>query len=675
MAYHSAIPRLIHLLKAGINSPDRTSLRNAARQLAELCKQEKMKNENEWLDTIMNEGAVEAIVPLLSLTADVEDPSAYALEDIERDGCFILGLLAVKPELQMRITQLGAIPSFIRLLAQHSTMLRPQPVARRAADAIMALSHENVEVKNLVRELGGIPVLVDLLGALDPKLQRAGAGALRSLAFKNEENKTQIVECGALPLLIQQMLRSEDTGVHYEAVGVIGNLVHSSKKIKLLVLEEGALQPVIGLLSSPCPDSQREAALLLGQFATTDPTETMAKIAQRGAIPPLVELLKSENTGVKEMAAFALGRLAQNSDTQCGGLGPLLDLLESKHHTLQHNSAFALYGVADNEDNISAIIRLGAFQRLLVCAEKLQVQASKVCIQKTIARLEAKLGGRVLIHVVHMMRSSDWLTRRRAVITLARLAPEKEIFNIFVSHRGLDLLMDMLTEGGLEVDFQREVARSVLELTRKISANSTITECTPEQPTKTVYLGEQYVNNPALADVTFLVEGRPFHAHRIALVATSDAFNAMFVGGFREKEINSISIPNIPWDVFKAMMVYVYTGAVDVEPELASALLQASDQYLLDGLKRLCEITLGQNLDLDNVMDTFELAEAFSAPQLGKRCALLALEHYNDMLEDSNPNCFTTASIVMQRMVPHLRVTLLDDTNKMAGGARHSPPA
>ncbi len=41
----------------------------------------------------------------------------------------------------------------------------------------------------------------------------------------------QIVQCGALPVLIQ-MLRSEDAGVHYEAVGVIGNLVHSSQQIK-----------------------------------------------------------------------------------------------------------------------------------------------------------------------------------------------------------------------------------------------------------------------------------------------------------------------------------------------------------------------------------------------------------------------------------------------------------
>ena len=56
--------------------------------------------------------------------------------------------------------------------------------------------------------------------------------------------------------------------ISLQAVGVIGNLVHSSATIKKKVLEEGALQPVVNLLSSSCTDSQREAALLLGQFAT-----------------------------------------------------------------------------------------------------------------------------------------------------------------------------------------------------------------------------------------------------------------------------------------------------------------------------------------------------------------------------------------------------------------------
>ena len=106
-------------------------------------------------------------------------------------------------------------------------------------------------------------------------------------------------------------------GVHYEAVGDVGNLVHSSQGIKRRVLEEGALQPVIGLLSSRCGESQREAALLLGQFATTEP-DFKAKIVQRGAVPPLVEMLSAGDAQLQEMAAFALGRLAQNADNQAG---------------------------------------------------------------------------------------------------------------------------------------------------------------------------------------------------------------------------------------------------------------------------------------------------------------------------------------------------------------------
>jgi len=87
--------------------------------------------------------------------------------------------------------------------------------------------------------------------------------------------------------------------------------------IKRKVLEEGALQPVIDLLSSKCHESQREAALLLGQFATTEP-DFKAKIVQRGAVPPLIEMLRLQDVQLKEMAAFALGRLAQNVDNQAG---------------------------------------------------------------------------------------------------------------------------------------------------------------------------------------------------------------------------------------------------------------------------------------------------------------------------------------------------------------------
>ncbi|XP_065035150.1 uncharacterized protein LOC135671125 [Musa acuminata AAA Group] len=72
-----------------------------------------------------------------------------------------------------------------------------------------------------------------------------------------------------------------------------------------------------------------------------------------------------------------------------------------------------------------------------------------------------------------------------------------------------------------------------------------------------VYLGEQYVNSSTLLDVTFLVEGKCFYAHRIALLASSDAFRAMFDGGDWEKDARDIEIPNIRLEVFELMNLSV----------------------------------------------------------------------------------------------------------------------
>ncbi|KXZ42885.1 hypothetical protein GPECTOR_113g297 [Gonium pectorale] len=699
----------IDVLRSGLTStyptPDKAALRKAAHSLAELCKQD------EYIDEVVSEGAIEVVVPLLNAGAaaareqqhdDAIGASGATLqEELEKELCFILGLLAVKPEYQTRIAQSGALTGLVRLLKEHKlcTITKPQPgsggVARRAADAITNLAHENVSIKNQVREQDGIPPLVALLEAMDVKVQRAACGALRTLAFKNEQNKNVIVEQGALPTLIQ-LLRSEDSGVHYEAVGVIGNLVHSSQHVKLKVLEEGALQPVINLLNSDCPDSQRESALLLGQFATAD-ADTKAKIVQRGAVPALVRMLAMPDVSLKEMAAFALGRLAQNVDNQAGivqlgGLPPLLELLESKHYNLQHNAAFALYGLAENEDNIPDLIREGALQRLEDCKEKLQVQASKDCVQKTINRLEQKLkpdnpnaanlaaAKRALCSMVFLLRSSTKQVQQRAAMSLARLAPDEQLKSIFIDKRGIDVLLDMLMDPAVSHRSHKEAATALLQLTKKLDAHLPVVDQLPQQPgraERSVYLGAEYVNNPTLADISFNVEGRRFFAHRIALLASSEAFRAMFSGGYREKDADSVDIPNIRWPVFEAMMRFVYTGQLDVTQDIAFELLQASDQYLLEGLKRLCENAIAGGLTTESVMATFEYSEQFSAPQLGRRCLLYALEHYDEVFKlYDNPKDRPFYFDCLRRMVPCLKDSLYCGGGPIwDSGAPPPPPA
>lgn len=640
-----------------VDKIDRQQLRKQAHQLADYCK------DDALVELIVQAGAVETVVPLLSIAEKADPTVAASFTEVRKDACFILGLLAVKPEYQHQIAAASALPGLVKLLEAHSISSPPPRttsstgewapataaragsggVARRAADAITNLAHENIEIKNMVRADGGIAPLVRLLNSWDLKVQRAAAGALRTLAFKNDDNKRQIVDCGALPLLIQ-MLRSEDPGVHYEAVGVLGNLVHSSQDIKQQVLQEGALQPVINLLSSTCPESQREAALLLGQFATQTPNDDgpdyKSRIVQRGGVPPLIRMLSSTDLALKEMAAFALGRLAQNTHNQAGivqsgGLPQLLDLLESKQINLQHNAAFALYGLSDNEDNIPCIIQAGGLQRLYDCSERLQVQASKDCVNKTIARIKSKLereDKRVLNHVVYGLRSTRRSVQQATAISLAQLAPTgPELKSIFVEKPGLDVLLDLVTDETATAKQVTEGASALLELAKKSNATSPV-EAQPQQPQKSVYLGEEYVNSRTLTDVTFHVEGRPFYAHRIALLASSEAFRAMFGQEFREKDAAVIEIPNIGYETFTAMMRYIYVGTVDVQQDQALPLLQASDQYLLEGLKRLCEAALAESLSVENLVDVWQASEDYSAPQLAKRCVLFALEHVTEII-------------------------------------------
>ncbi|KAL8224893.1 hypothetical protein R6Q57_017450 [Mikania cordata] len=642
---------------------DRALAKRSIYNLSELAKDE------DSVSLIIESGAVPVIVHHLQepqLPIEMVNCLRPYEHEVEKGSAFTLGLLAIKPEHQQTIVDAGAIPHLVALLKRHKNGQKSRVVngaIRKAADAITNLAHENGKSKTFVRVEGGIPPLVELLQSPDIKVQRAAAGALRTLAFKNDENKTQIVDCNALPTLVL-MLQSQDVNLHYEAVGVIGNLVHSSPKIKKEVLLAGALQPTIALLSSTCSESQREAALLLGQFATAD-TDCKVHIVQRGAVGPLIEMLQSPDAQLKEMAAFALGRLAQDTHNQAGiahggGIVPLLKLLDSKNGALQHNGAFALYGLVDNEDNVADLIKVGGVQKLL--DGEFILQPTQDCVAKMLKRLEEKINGRVLRHLLYLMHNTATIIQRRISLALAHLCSPDDQKTIFADNNGIYLLLELLQSAHSKIRGYACVA--LCKLAERCTTFSPV-DVGPSSPVSQVYLGEQYVNNPTLSDVTFLIEGKKFYAHRICLLASSDAFRAMFNGGYREKDAKDIKIPNINWETFELMMRYIYTGSVEVNLRIAHDLIKTADQYLLEGLKRLCEYTIAQDITTDNIELMYDLSETFHAVSLRNACILFVLRHFHKL--DSKPwytlfllskTCIRYGSLV-KRILPEIRSCFL----------------
>lgn len=94
---------------------------------------------------------------------------------MEKEACFILGLLAIKQEHQHAIADTGALPGLVAILKRYVPFRGPPntgaSVVRRAADAITNLAHENVVIKSKVRAEEGIPPLVALLDAYDAKVE------------------------------------------------------------------------------------------------------------------------------------------------------------------------------------------------------------------------------------------------------------------------------------------------------------------------------------------------------------------------------------------------------------------------------------------------------------------------------------------------------------------------
>jgi hypothetical protein len=80
-------------------------------------------------------------------------PVFFYSEDIEREACLAIGLLAIKPENQRRIADSNALPGLVSLLKRRTDENGGgvSSVARRAADAITNLAHENISIKNRVR--------------------------------------------------------------------------------------------------------------------------------------------------------------------------------------------------------------------------------------------------------------------------------------------------------------------------------------------------------------------------------------------------------------------------------------------------------------------------------------------------------------------------------------------
>ncbi|CAL5001034.1 unnamed protein product [Urochloa decumbens] len=129
-------------------------------------------------------------------------------------------------------------------------------------------------------------------------------------------------------------------------------------------------------------------------------------------------------------------------------------------------------------------------------------------------------------------------------------------------------------------------------------------------------------------DVSFVVDGETFPAHRAVLAARSPVFKAQLLGSMAEAAMPySITLHDIAPATFRIMLRFIYTDALPGDEELGDSptemlqdLLAMADLYALERLKTLCARKLWDGLAVDTVAATLASAEMFNCAELKNKC-------------------------------------------------------
>jgi leucine-zipper-like transcriptional regulator 1 len=174
------------------------------------------------------------------------------------------------------------------------------------------------------------------------------------------------------------------------------------------------------------------------------------------------------------------------------------------------------------------------------------------------------------------------------------------------------------------------------------------------------------INSAELADVNFVVEGKIVHAHRAVLACRSEYFRVMLLGGMKESRMaemdmveandagqnSPIELQDVSHTIFlqvceargkvrkqywasddriltrSKVLEYLYTDAVsNMSLDSGIHLMIASERFMLDRLKSLCEDAIRRDIDVDNCIEILVASHSHRAGNLKEIALDFIMQH------------------------------------------------
>ncbi|XP_031714882.1 ankyrin repeat and BTB/POZ domain-containing protein BTBD11-A isoform X3 [Anarrhichthys ocellatus] len=189
---------------------------------------------------------------------------------------------------------------------------------------------------------------------------------------------------------------------------------------------------------------------------------------------------------------------------------------------------------------------------------------------------------------------------------------EEEYTEELITH-GLPLMFQILRTSKNEV-----ISQQLSVIFTQCYGPFPIPKLTEIKKKQTSRLDPHFLNNKDMSDVTFLVEVKPFYAHKVLLFTASPRFKSLLQNR-PAAENTCIEISHVKYNIFHLVMQYLYFGgteALHIRNTEVMELLSAAKFFQLEALQRHCEIICSKNITTETCVDLYKHAKFLGAAEL-----------------------------------------------------------
>ena len=142
----------------------------------------------------------------------------------------------------------------------------------------------------------------------------------------------------------------------------------------------------------------------------------------------------------------------------------------------------------------------------------------------------------------------------------------------------------------------------------------------------------QYFREAKLTDVTIIVDGKSYAAHRNVLAAASDYLDKLFAGPKWADQEQPVKLSQVPGaHTFANILEYIYTGSCMTNESDLISMLEAAHYLQIEPLLRSLQELVARRVDTSNCLEAWKVADTYTLEKLSATAMQMALRSFEQV--------------------------------------------